>query len=81
MLEGLAPGDVCEAAEGVWFSLTDEERREAASRIVRRRQRASVFMREAAGYTPIPDGREQAVANSGNDNQQRPGRSEAWTHQ
>ena len=33
-------------AEGVRFSLTDEESREAVARVVRRRQRASVRVRE-----------------------------------
>ena len=46
LLEGLTPADVCEAVEGVRFSLTHDERTEAVARIVRRRQRASVRVRE-----------------------------------
>ena len=46
VFEGLTPGDVCEAAEGVRRSLTPEEAIEAATRVVRRRQRASVRVRE-----------------------------------
>ena len=42
---------MCDAVEGMWFSLTDDERREAVTRIVHRRQRASVREEEAA-YTP-----------------------------
>ena len=53
VLEGLTPDDVCEAVEGVRFSLTDEECREAVARVVRRRQRTSVRVREeGAAYTP-----------------------------
>ena len=56
VLEGLAPSDVCEAVDDVRFSLTSDERRDAVARIVRRRQRASVRVREEeAAYTPIPD--------------------------
>ena len=46
VLEGLTPEDVCEAVEGVRFGLTLTERTEAVARIVRRRQRASVRVRE-----------------------------------
>ena len=54
VLEGLTPDDVCEAVDGVRFGLTDEERREAVTRIVHRRQRTSVRVREEeAAYTPI----------------------------
>ena len=61
VLEGLTPEDVCEAVDGVRFSLTDEESREAVTRVVQRRQRASVRVREEAGaYSPNPDGRERA---------------------
>ena len=60
MLEGLTPGDVCEAVDGVRFSLTSDERREAVTRIVRRRQRESVRVREEeGGYSQDP--REQAA--------------------
>ena len=46
VIEGLEPGDVCEAVEGVRLSLTFNERMEAVARIVRRRQRESVRVRE-----------------------------------
>ena len=45
-LDGLTPGDVCEAVESMRLSLTRDERTEAVVRIVRRRQRASVRVRE-----------------------------------
>ena len=46
VLEGLTPDDVCEAVEEVRVSLTREERAEAVARIVQRRQRKSVRVRE-----------------------------------
>ena len=46
VLEGLTPDDVCEAVEGVRYGQTDDERREAVARVVHRRQRASVRVRE-----------------------------------
>ena len=46
VLEGLTPDDVCEAVEGVRFGQTHDDRREAVARVVRRRQRASVRVRE-----------------------------------
>ena len=46
VLAGLTPGDVCEAVGEVRFSLTLAERTGAVARIVRRRQRASVRVRE-----------------------------------
>ena len=46
VLEGLTPDDVCEAVDGVRFSRTRDERTEAVARIVRRRQQASVRVRE-----------------------------------
>ena len=46
VLPGLTPDDVCEAVEGVRASLTTAERMEVVARIVRRRQRASVRVRE-----------------------------------
>ena len=46
VLEGLKPDDVCEAVEGVRLSGTRDERTEAVTRIVRRRQRESVRVRE-----------------------------------
>ena len=53
VLEGLTPGDVCEAVDGVRFGLTLAERMEAVARIVRRRQQASVRVREEeATYSP-----------------------------
>ena len=56
VLEGLTPGDVCEAVEYMRLSLTRDERTEAVVRIVRRRQRASVRVREEeAPYPSRPD--------------------------
>ena len=53
VLEGLTPGDVCEAVDGVRFGLTLAERMEAVARIVRRRRQASVRVREEeAAYSP-----------------------------
>ena len=53
---GLMPDDVCEAVDGVRLSLTDEESREAVTRVVRRRQRTSVRVREEEEtYSPVPD--------------------------
>ena len=49
VLTGLTPDDVCEAVEGVRISRTRDERTEAVARIVRRRQRASVRVREEEG--------------------------------
>ena len=46
LLAGLTPADVCEAVDGVRIGLTLAERMEAVTRIVRRRQRASVRVRE-----------------------------------
>ena len=46
VLEGLTPDDVCEAVDGVRFGETDDERREAVARIVHRRQRMSLRVRE-----------------------------------
>ena len=51
VLEGLTPDDVCEAVEGVRVGLTRDERAEAVARTVRRRQQASVRVREEAAYT------------------------------
>ena len=48
VLGGLTPDDVCEAANSVRMCLTRDERTEAVARIVRRRRRASVRVREAA---------------------------------
>ncbi len=52
VLEGLTPDDVCEAVEGVRVSLTLAERMEAVARIVRRRQQASVRVREEEAAYP-----------------------------
>ena len=46
VLQGLTPGDVCEAIEPVRFSRTVTERLQAVARIVRRRREASVRVRE-----------------------------------
>ena len=46
VLEDLAPGDVCEAVEGVRAGRNLDERREAVARIVRRRRQASARVRE-----------------------------------
>lgn len=48
VLGGLTPDDVCEAANSVRMCLTRDERTEAVARIVRRRRRASVRVRETA---------------------------------
>ena len=76
VIAGLTPDDVCEAVEGVRFSLTDDESREAVARVVRRRQRASVRVREEEGtYSPTP--REPAATDA---SRQEPGRTEHRTH-
>ena len=72
VLQGLTPHDVCEAVEEVRLSGTRDERTEAVTRIVRRRQRTSVRVREEeAAYTSIPasipGGQERAMELSGND--------------
>ncbi len=46
VLAGLTPADVCEATERVRLSATRDERSAAVAHIVRRRQRASVRVRE-----------------------------------
>ena len=46
VLEGLTPGDVCEAAEGVRLGPTLSARIASVTRIVRRRQRSLVQVRE-----------------------------------
>ena len=58
VLAGLTPGDVCEAADRLRLCLTRDERTEAVARIVRRRQRASVRVREAEAPYAAPTGRE-----------------------
>ncbi len=62
VLAGLTPGDVCEAVEGVRAGRTRDERTEAVTRIVRRRQCASVRVREeeesySAPLPPASEGR------------------------
>ena len=52
VIGGLTPGDVREAVDGVRRSVTLDERTEAVARIVRRRQRASVRVRDEE--TPYP---------------------------
>ena len=47
VLRDLTPDDICEAIVGVRLSVTRDERTEAVARIVRRRQRTSVRVREA----------------------------------
>ena len=47
LLGGLTSDDVCEAVDGVRFSMTAQERVDAVARVVRRRQRSSVRVREA----------------------------------
>ena len=46
ILGGLTAGDVCEAVDGVRFGMTPQEQIDAVIRIVRRRQRGSVRVRE-----------------------------------
>ena len=76
VLDGLTPSDVCEAVDGVRFSLTSDERREAVTRIVHRRQRTSVRVREEEGaYSQDP--REPVAAD---ESRQDPGRTENWAH-
>ena len=59
VLPGLTPADVCEAVDGLRLSLTSAERMEVVARIVRRRQRTSVRVREeeAPAYASGPNGR------------------------
>ena len=55
VLGGLTPGDACDAVEEMRFSLTPAERMEVVARIVRRRQCASVRVREeGASYPASP---------------------------
>ena len=57
VLEGLTPEDVCAAVEGVQSGQTLDERQEAVSRIVRRRQQASFRVREEGAPYPASSGR------------------------
>ena len=52
VLDGLAPADVREAVEPIRLSRTVNERIEAVARIVRRRQRSSLRVREEAAPYP-----------------------------
>ena len=55
VLGGLTPADVCEAVEPVRLSPSRSEQTEAVARIVRRRQRSSLRVREeAAAYSASP---------------------------
>ena len=54
VLDGLTPGDVCEAVEGVRSGRTLAERMEAVARVVRRRQSASVRVREEGESYSVP---------------------------
>ncbi len=57
VLGGLTPDDVCEAVEPVRLSLSRAEQTEAVARIVRRRQRSSLRVREEpATYSARPAG-------------------------
>ena len=76
VLEGLTPSDVCEAVDGVRLSLTCDERREAVTRIVHRRQRTSVRVREEEG-AHSQDPREPVATDEG---RQGPGRTENRSH-
>ena len=57
VLEGLTPEDVCAAVEGVQSGQTLDERKEAVSRIVRRRQQASFRVRDEEAPYPASSGR------------------------
>ena len=57
VLEGLTPGDVCEAVEEARSSQTRNECTEAVARIVRRRQQASARVREEEAPYPAPPAR------------------------
>ena len=56
VLEGLTPEDVCEAADEVQSSQTLGERTAAVTRIVKRRQRASVRVRDEEAPYPVAQG-------------------------
>ena len=76
VLEGLTPGDVCEAVDGVRLSGTRDERTEAVARVVRRRRRAGVRVREEEGaYMRNP---EELAATT--DGRQESDRTESWIH-
>ena len=56
ILDGLTPDDVCEAAHRLRLCLTRAERTEAVARIVRRRRRASVRVRDEGAPCRVPAG-------------------------
>ena len=56
VLEGLTPDDVCEAVEQALSSQTRDERTDAVARIVKRRQQASVRVREEEAPYPVTQG-------------------------
>ena len=57
VLEGLTPEDAREAVEGVQSGQTLDERKEAVTRIVRRRQQASIRVRDEEAPYPAPSER------------------------
>ena len=66
VLAGLTLDDVCEAVEEVRFSQTLADRTEAVSRIVLRRQRTIVRLREEEErYAASPGGQERATTAPG----------------
>ncbi len=69
VLRGLTPADISEAVADVRLGLTRDERTEAVARIVRRRQRASVRVRDAqttvATVAICPERADQATMHSG----------------
>ena len=54
VLDGLTPDDVCEAVEGVRSGRTLAERMEAVAQVMRRRQSASVRVRDEVGPYSVP---------------------------
>ena len=53
VLLGFTPGDMCEAVDGMRAGVTHDERTEAVARIVRRRQSATVRVREEEAPYPV----------------------------
>ncbi len=64
VLEGLTPADVCDAVEPVRMGRSRTERTEAVARIVRRRRRSTVRVREEAAPS-YPRGRAAGGAQGG----------------
>ena len=56
VLDGLTPDDVCEAADRLRLCVSRAERTEAVARIVRRRRRASVRVRDEGAPYRVPAG-------------------------